>query len=50
MNLNYADPDDALIPVTSFDNGNRMPGPYVNTNGIVDSSTYSKTDRRTIVK
>ncbi|XP_037919776.1 transmembrane protein 132E isoform X2 [Hermetia illucens] len=49
MNLNYADPDDALIPVTSFDNGNRMPGPYVNTNGIVDSSTYSKTDRRTIV-
>lgn len=44
MNLNYSDPDDALVEVTCFDNPNHIRLPATNNNSI-DSSTYNKRDK-----
>lgn len=47
MNLNYSDPDDAILQATSFDNPNHIQLPSGNGNGYsIDSSTYNKRDRR----
>lgn len=43
MNLNYSDPDDAILQATSFDNPNHIQLPSGYT---IDSSTYNKRDRR----
>lgn len=47
MTLNYADPDDALVEVTCFDNPNhiQLPATSNNNNAHIDTSTYNKKDR-----
>lgn len=53
MTINYADPDDALVEVTCFDNPNHIQLPTSKTNASVvaataapvDTSTYNKKDR-----
>ena len=44
MTLNYADPDDALVEVTCFDNPNHIQLPSV-VPANIDSATYNKKDR-----
>lgn len=50
MNMNYADPDDAVNQqqVTSFDNKNHIPMSYVSNH--INTATYNKNDRRSLVK
>lgn len=54
MNLNYSDPDDAILQACSFDNPNHIQlpsAPSANGNGFsIDSSTYNKRDRRSKYK
>lgn len=45
MNLNYSDPDDALVQATSFDNPNHIQLPLTVANQEIDSSTYVKRER-----
>uniref|UniRef100_A0A6B2E6C3 Putative conserved secreted protein n=1 Tax=Phlebotomus kandelakii TaxID=1109342 RepID=A0A6B2E6C3_9DIPT len=47
MNLNYVDPDDAIVQATSFDNPNHIQLPSMTTAGpSIDTKTYNKRERR----
>ncbi|GAB0099729.1 TMEM132 domain-containing protein [Sergentomyia squamirostris] len=50
MNLNYADPDDAIVQATSFDNPNHIQlpsaAPAAPPGASIDTKTYCKRERR----
>lgn len=49
MPLNYVDPDDAVNQVDGFDNPNAIELPSKPV-GTIDSSTYTKRDRRSVLR